>query len=67
MDICEQLEKIPIDLRDKYFQVKASLPILEKVEPILFLIKNSDVFAWSPYNVPGVDPEFICHQLNVDP
>ena len=26
-----------------------------------------DVFAWSPYEVPGVDPEFIVHKLNVDP
>ena len=26
-----------------------------------------DVFAWSPYEVPGVDPEFIVHILNVDP
>ena len=26
-----------------------------------------DVFAWSPYEVPGVNPEFIMHKLNVDP
>ena len=26
-----------------------------------------DVFAWSPYEMPGVDPEFIVHKLNVDP
>ena len=26
-----------------------------------------DVFAWSPYEVPGVDPKFIVHKLNVDP
>ena len=26
-----------------------------------------NVFAWSPYEVPGVDPEFIVHKLNVDP
>ena len=26
-----------------------------------------DVFAWSLYEVPGVDPEFIVHRLNVDP
>ena len=26
-----------------------------------------DVFAWSPYEALGVDPEFICHQLNVEP
>ena len=26
-----------------------------------------DVFAWSLYEVPGVDLEFIVHRLNVDP
>ena len=26
-----------------------------------------DVFAWSPYEVPEVDPEFIVHRLNLDP
>ena len=55
-----------IDLRDRYFQVGKSLPIVEKVELILFLINNVDVFAWSPYKVPGIDLEFICHWLNVN-
>ena len=34
---------------------------------LLFLIQNVDVFAWSPYEVLGMDPEFIVHKLNVDP
>ena len=38
----------------------------EKVELILFLINNIDIFSWSPYEVPAVDPDFICHRLNVD-
>ena len=39
----------------------------EKVEMLLLLIQNVDVFAWSPYEVPGVDPEFIMHRLGVYP
>ena len=39
----------------------------ERVEMLLFLVQNVDVFAWSPYKVLGVDPEFIVHKLNVDP
>ena len=31
------------------------------------LVQNMYVFAWSPYNVPGVDLNFIMHKLNVDP
>ena len=26
-----------------------------------------DVLAWSPYEVPGVNPEFIMDKLNMDP
>ena len=39
----------------------------DKVEILLFLLQNMDVFAWSPYEVLGVDLEFIVHKLNVDP
>ncbi|XP_023876281.1 uncharacterized protein LOC111988726 [Quercus suber] len=39
----------------------------DKVEMLLLLIQNVDVFAWNPYEVPEVDPEFIVHRLNVDP
>ena len=38
----------------------------ERVEMLLFLMRNVDVFAWSPYEVLGVDPKFIVHKLNVD-
>ena len=39
----------------------------DKIKVLLLLIQNVDVFAWSPYEVPGVDPKFIMHKLNVDP
>ena len=26
-----------------------------------------DVFAWDVYEAPGIDPNFICHHLNVNP
>ena len=32
-----------------------------------FLRKNVDVFAWDAYETPRVDPNFICHHLNVNP
>ena len=32
-----------------------------------FLRENVDVFVWSPYEAPGVDLNFICHRLNVNP
>ena len=43
------------------------LPPLEKTELLKFLKVNVDVFSWSTYDVPEIDPEFVCHQLNVNP
>ena len=34
---------------------------------LLSLVQNLDIFAWSPYEVPDVDLEFIVHKLNVNP
>ena len=65
---CEDLEKVAIgDDLEKFFQVSSQLPPQEKEELIEFLRKNVDVFAWSAYEAPGVDPNFICHHLNVNP
>ena len=65
---CEKLEKVAIKGDpEKFFQVGAQLPPREKEELLAFLLKNIDVFAWNSYEAPGVDPEFICHHLNVNP
>ena len=32
-----------------------------------FLRENVDVFAWDAYDALGVDPNLICHYLNVNP
>ena len=39
----------------------------DKIKMLLFLIQNVDVFAWSLYEVPTMDLEFIVHKPNVDP
>ena len=64
----EELVKVKILLdTNKYFQVRASMNNKERVQVLLFLTQNIDVFAWDPYDVPGVNLEFIIHKLNVDP
>ncbi|XP_075663287.1 uncharacterized protein LOC142632848 [Castanea sativa] len=64
----EELDKIFIgeDI-EKYFQVGSQLPVPEREELVKFLQDNIDVFAWVTHDVPGIDPEFICHHLNVSP
>ena len=65
---CEDLVKITIgDDPEKFFQVGSQLPHQEREELVEFLKRNIDVFAWNTYEAPGVDPDFICHHLNVNP
>ena len=65
---CEDLVKVTIgDNPKKFFQIGSQLPHQEKEELIEFLRRNIDVFAWNAYEALGVDPEFICHHLKVNP
>ena len=65
---CEDIVKITIgDDSEKFFQVGSQLLQQKREELIEFLKQNIDVFAWNTYEAPGVDPEFICHHLNVNP
>ena len=65
---CEDLVKITIgDDPEKFFQVGSQLPQQEREELVEFLKRNIDVFAWNTYEALGVDPNFICHHLNVNP
>ena len=45
----------------------ASMRQDERVDLLLTLVQNVDVFAQSLYDVLGVDPQFITHKLNIDP
>ena len=66
--MCEDLVKVAIrDNPEKVFQIGSQLPQQEREELIEFLKQNIDVFAWNTYEALEVDPEFICHHLNVNP
>ena len=65
---CEDLEKVVIgDDLERFFQVGAQIPLLEKEQLVDFLKRNVDVFAWDAHETPGLDPNFICHHPNVNP
>ena len=65
---CEDLEKVVVeDDPERFFQVGAQLPLLEKEQLAEFLRKNVNMFAWNACEAPKVDPNFICHHLNVNP
>ena len=46
---------------NKYFLIRKSLQVEDRVEVLLSLIQNLDVFAWNLYEVPKVDLTFITH------
>ena len=65
---CEDLEKVVVgDDPERFFQIGAQMPLVEKEQLVDLLRRNVDVFAWDSYETPGVDPSFICHHLNVNP
>ena len=51
--------------RERYFQVGTQLPVEDKKQLVEFLKRNLDIFTWSAYEAPGINPEFIYHHLNV--
>jgi len=65
----ENLEEIAADdsKEETMFLIGASLTYQEKRELTILLRNNIGVFAWEPYELPGIDPSVVCHWLHVDP
>jgi len=65
--LCKELDKVMIGSNvDRYFQVCAQIPPKEKEKLVGLLNDNVDFFTWSAYEAPGIDPDFICHHLNMN-
>lgn len=68
MDCADDLIKVSIlPYKNRSFQVGASMKHEDRINFLLTLVRNLNIFAWSPYEVLGVDLKFITHKLNVDP
>ena len=65
----EALENIVLDEcnLERYTRVGADLEGKNKKVLVQFLKKNTDVFAWSHEDMPGIDPGVITHRLNICP
>ena len=65
----EGLKKVQIDESDqeRYILLGQELSEDEHEELLKFLIDNKEVFAWTPKEMPGIDPGVMVHRLNVDP
>ena len=65
----EAVENIFLDENnpERCTRVGANLEEKTKQDLVHFLKKNTDVFAWSHEDMPGIDPSVITHRLNVYP
>ena len=50
-----------------FFLTGINLKERERTELIQFLTTNIEFFAWTPYEMPRINPNFIKHQLDVLP
>ncbi|MCI62702.1 hypothetical protein A2U01_0083959, partial [Trifolium medium] len=59
-----EFELVPLgEDPSKSVKIGADLPpLVQKQSP-----ENSDLFAWSAAEMPGLDPDTACHQLAIDP
>ncbi|GAU19534.1 hypothetical protein TSUD_303470 [Trifolium subterraneum] len=63
-----EFELVPLDEDPtKGVKIEADLPDLVKRQLKACLRENAELFAWSAAEMPGIDPEVVCHQLTIDP
>ncbi|XP_057488466.1 uncharacterized protein LOC130774448 [Actinidia eriantha] len=65
--VIEELVRYELDepSSDRFFLTGSDLNEFDRTELIQLLKANIEAFAWTPYEMPGVEPTFIRHELNV--
>ncbi|XP_072074088.1 uncharacterized protein [Arachis hypogaea] len=68
LTLTEDLDKIYFtENTDKFTYVSSTLSSEDKSSFRAFLQQNADLFAWTPADMPGIDPSIISHKLTLDP
>ncbi|GFY97881.1 hypothetical protein Acr_12g0004220 [Actinidia rufa] len=65
--VIEELVRYELDepSSDRFFLIGSDLKKCERTELIQLLKANIGAFAWTPYEMPGIDPTFTKHEMNV--
>ncbi|XP_074327561.1 uncharacterized protein LOC141665476 [Apium graveolens] len=68
MGLAEDTIEISADEKDpsKVLKIGSQLTPRMKEGLLIFILENLDVFAWSHPDMVGIDPEVMCHRLNID-
>ncbi|XP_072088241.1 uncharacterized protein [Arachis hypogaea] len=64
----DDLEKVKLgDENQRFTNIGSAFIADHKADLVTILKTNADLFAWTPADMPGIDPNFICHKLPVNP
>ena len=55
------------DIGGKMFKLGQSLSKESQDQVAGVIARHLDAFAWSVADMPGIDPDFLCHRLTMDP
>ncbi|XP_072064512.1 uncharacterized protein [Arachis hypogaea] len=60
----DELQKVPLTEKpEQVTYIGQALQRRERSELVKVLQDNTDLFAWTPADMPGIDPNIICHKL----
>jgi len=60
-------EVLEREIRGKKFKLGRSLGQEAQDQIVEVIARHMDAFAWSTSDMSGIDPDFLCHRLTVDP
>ncbi|XP_025611597.1 uncharacterized protein [Arachis hypogaea] len=65
--LTDDLEKVQLGEKNQYTNIGSAFSAETKQHLEGILKANANLFAWTPVDMPGIDPNFICHKLAVNP
>jgi len=60
-------EVLEREIGDKKFKLVKSLGLEAQDQIVEVIARHMDAFAWSTSDMPGINPDFLCHHLTMDP
>ena len=58
---------VETEIQGKKFKLGGPLSEDTRRQIVGVIERHLDAFAWSASNMPGIDPDFLCHRLEMDP
>ena len=62
-----RIEMLEREIGGKKFKLGRSLGQEAHDQIVEVIARHMDAFTWSSSDMPGIDPDFLCHRLTMDP